>query len=102
MEKKKRIDRKDTMNVRTTEKSQHRTPELTLKHPELDNTIRVARASVKGKTMSQKELANHLGLSRLGVIKIEKGIVVPSTKTAIRMSQLFGINLEKLFILKKW
>jgi putative transcriptional regulator len=60
----------------------------------LRNRIRVLRAE---KEISQKELADAIGVSRQTVNSIEKGKFNPSVVTALRMASYFGVASEDIF-----
>ena len=47
--------------------------------------------------MSQKFLANELGLSIQGLFKIEKGIVNPRSNTVIKICEILCITPNQLF-----
>ena len=64
---------------------------------ELQNFIKVERAK---RDMTQAELAMKVGVSRKTINTIETGKFVPSTITALRIAQAFGIPMEELFKLK--
>jgi len=51
------------------------------------------------KDLSQAELADIIGVSRQTIISIEKGICVPSTFLALKLSKLFGKTVNELFII---
>jgi len=60
----------------------------------LRNRIRVLRAE---KEISQKELAEAIGVSRQTVNSIEKGKFNPSVITALKMAGYFGVDVEAVF-----
>ncbi len=49
--------------------------------------------------ISQQELANKVGVSRLTIHSIEKGKFVPSTYLALKIAHFFNVNVEKIFYL---
>ena len=49
--------------------------------------------------MSQQELANAVGVTRLTIHSIEKGKFVPSTMIALKLAKFFKTKVEKLFYL---
>lgn len=49
--------------------------------------------------MSQQELADRIGVSRMTIYSIEKGNYVPSTVLALRISQVFQKPVEEIFAL---
>lgn len=63
----------------------------------LKNNIRQLR--FQKNEMSQQELADLIGVSRMTIYSIEKGKYVPSTVLAIKISKVFGKSVEDIFIL---
>ena len=64
----------------------------------LRNNIRRLRFE-KGE-MTQQELADRIGASRMTVYSIESGKYVPSTLLALKISQVFGRPVEEIFFLE--
>lgn len=62
------------------------------------NNIKVERAK---KDMTQEQLAEALGVSRQTINAIEKNKYLPSTLLALKMSNLFGLTVNELFILEE-
>lgn len=62
------------------------------------NNIKVERAK---KDMTQEQLAEALGVSRQTINAIEKNKYLPSTLLALKMSDLFGVTVNDLFILEE-
>lgn len=60
----------------------------------LENRVRQHR---KAEGLSQKELAERLGVSRQAIHAIESGAQVPSTSLGLRMARVFGCGVEDLF-----
>lgn len=60
----------------------------------MNNRIKEER---KLKKISQQELAEATGVSRQTIYAIEKGIYVPSTELALKMSAFFGKPVNDLF-----
>jgi len=60
----------------------------------MKNTIKVERAR---KNWTQEDLAREIGISRQSVNSIETGKFVPSTVLALKMSKVFGVNVELIF-----
>lgn len=58
------------------------------------NRIVVLRAE---KGMSQKEMADQLGVSRQTIISLEKNRYNPSLKLAFDIAVLFGVELTQVF-----
>ena len=63
----------------------------------LSNNIRQLRFHKN--EMSQQELADLIGVSRMTIYSIEKGKYVPSTVLALKISQVFGKSVEEIFSL---
>ena len=51
--------------------------------------------------MTQQGLADTLNVSRQTINAIEKGKFNPSTVLALKMSEVFGINVNDLFVLEE-
>ena len=66
----------------------------------LKNNLRKLRFQ-KGE-MTQQELADLIGVTRMTVYSIEKGKYVPSTLLALKMSDIFGQPVEKIFYLSEY
>lgn len=64
----------------------------------MKNRLRVARAEIR---MTQQQLADAAGVSRQTVNAIESGKFVPSTLLALKMSRIFGMQVEELFQLEE-
>jgi putative transcriptional regulator len=62
--------------------------------PGLRNTLRELRA---GRTMTQQELADAIGVTRQTVIAIELDKYSPSLEVAFRIATVFGVPLEQVF-----
>jgi putative transcriptional regulator len=60
----------------------------------LRNTIRELRA---GRSMTQQELADAIGVTRQTVIAIELDKYSPSLETAFKIALVFGVPLEQVF-----
>ena len=60
----------------------------------LENHVRKHR---KAEGLSQKALADLLGVSRQAIHAIESGTQVPSTSLGLRMARVFGCGVEDLF-----
>jgi putative transcriptional regulator len=52
----------------------------------------------KSKNLTQEDLANLIGISRQAINAIEKDKFDPSLPTAFKMSKLFKISIEELFL----
>lgn len=62
----------------------------------MKNNIKVERAI---KLISQKELAESIGVSRQTIFAIEKNKFIPSTELALKLSKYFGKTVNELFSL---
>jgi Predicted transcriptional regulators len=62
----------------------------------MENNIRVERAI---KHISQKELAESIGVSRQTIFAIENNKFIPSTELALKLSKYFGKTVNELFTL---
>ncbi len=63
----------------------------------LANTLR--RCRFDHNEISQQDLANAVGVTRLTIHSIEKGKFVPSTLLALKLAQFFGKRVEEIFYL---
>jgi putative transcriptional regulator len=64
---------------------------------ELGNNIR--RFRFEHGEMSQQELADLIGVSRMTIYSIEKGKYTPSTLLALKIAQVFHTTVEELFFI---
>jgi putative transcriptional regulator len=64
----------------------------------LSNRINVLRAERK---MTQKDLAEKVGVSRQTIISIEKGNYTPSLILAFEIANAFGVDINDVFQFKK-
>ncbi|MGQ8870983.1 helix-turn-helix transcriptional regulator [Paenibacillus sp. TSA_86.1] len=64
---------------------------------ELHNHVRELRARDR---LSQAELAKLIGASRQTIALIERGDYSPSVVLALKIAQVFGESVEKIFELK--
>ena len=62
----------------------------------MKNRLKVARAE---SDLTQEELAKRIGVSRQTINAVESGRYVPSTVLALKMAQVFGKNVEEIFML---
>ncbi|MGN7476298.1 helix-turn-helix transcriptional regulator [Solibacillus silvestris] len=60
----------------------------------IHNRIVVLRAE---RGLSQKDLADQLGVSRQTIISLEKNRYNPSLKLAFEIALLFGVELQEVF-----
>lgn len=52
----------------------------------------------KDSDMSQETLANKIGVSRQAIISIENYKYTPSLSLAFKLSKIFGVTIENIFI----
>jgi putative transcriptional regulator len=57
------------------------------------------RCRVEQNDITQQELANAIGVTRLTIHSIEKGKFVPSTVLALKLAKFFGKAVEEIFYL---
>lgn len=62
----------------------------------LNNRIRVYRAEHR---LSQRDLAERIGVTRKTISTIEVGRFVPSTVIALKIARYFGVPVEDIFSL---
>jgi len=62
------------------------------------NTLKVERAI---HNITQKDLAEKIGVSRQSINAIEKNKYVPSTVLALKIAKLFNKPVEEIFILEE-
>jgi putative transcriptional regulator len=51
--------------------------------------------------MTQEELARRVGVTRQTIIALEADRYVPSLLLAVRLARVFGVAVEKLFVLDR-
>ncbi len=71
---------------------------MTKNNGSLSNRINVLRAERK---MTQKDLAEKVGVSRQTIISIEKGNYTPSLVLAFEIAYAFGVDINDVFQFKK-
>jgi putative transcriptional regulator len=59
------------------------------------NTIKQCRSS---RNLTQKDLANYLGVTKSTISKLENDKARPSLDLAIKISKFFNVSLDKLFL----
>jgi putative transcriptional regulator len=69
------------------------------KDSKLKNDLR--RCRFEHNEMSQQELANAVGVTRLTIHSIEKGKFNPSVTLALKIARYFNKSLEEIFYLEK-
>ena len=60
-------------------------------------TNRVRRLRFDNGEMTQKQLADRVGVTRQTIIAIESGKYAPSLPLAFRIARTFGVPIEKVF-----
>jgi putative transcriptional regulator len=60
----------------------------------LGNRLKVLRAE---KNVTQQEVAAAVDVSRQTINAVERGRFVPSTLTALRLAEYFGVRVEEIF-----
>ena len=63
----------------------------------LGNRLKLCR--VEHGDMTQQELANAIGVTRLTIHSIERSKFVPSTVLALKLAKFFGKSVEDIFYL---
>lgn len=64
----------------------------------MTNRLKIERAI---QDLTQEGLAERIGVSRQTINSIEKGRYVPSTVLALKLSAIFGKNVNELFALEQ-
>lgn len=64
----------------------------------MKNSIKVERAR---HNMTQQDLAEKVSVSRQTINSIEAGKYVPSTVLALKISAVFGVQMEEVFELEE-
>lgn len=64
----------------------------------MKNTLKIERAKLN---ITQEELAQKIGVSRQTINAMELGKYVPSTVLALRLAEVFQVEVSQLFILEK-
>lgn len=62
---------------------------------EISNTIR--RLRFDAGEMTQKELAEKVGVSRQTIVAIEAGKYAPSLELAFQIAEAFGVKIQDVF-----
>jgi len=70
-----------------------------LKERKLKNNLRKCR--FEQNQISQQELANAVGVTRLTIHSIEKGKFNPSVLLALKIAAFFNKNVEEIFYIGK-
>ena len=64
----------------------------------MKNNIKILRQEMK---LSQKELGQHLNVSRQTINAIETGKIDPSLTLSIKITRFFKKSLEEIFIMEE-
>ena len=72
---------------------------MIVKNNKLKNNLRKCR--FESGEISQQELANIVGVTRLTIHSIETGKFNPSVKLALKISDYFNKSVEEIFYLEK-
>ena len=67
-------------------------------HKTVANKLKEIRGK---KSLTQAELAEQVGVSRVSILSIEKGHFLPTIETALRISSTLDIPVEEIFWLKE-
>ena len=63
----------------------------------ITNTLRVERAKLN---ITQKDLAEEIGVARQTIHSIENGKFTPSVELALRLARFFDTTVDEIFSLK--
>lgn len=64
----------------------------------MKNNLRIFRVK---HNLTQEDLANKIGVSRQTIIALENNKYLPSINLAFKLSKVFNIKIEELFIYEK-
>ena len=67
-------------------------------HKNVGNNLKEIRAKLG---ITQAELAELVGVSRVSIISIEKGHFIPTVETALRIGKALGVPIEQIFWLQE-
>lgn len=62
------------------------------------NRLRILRAE---KDISQEALANEIGVTRVTINCIERGVYLPSLELGLALARFFGKPVEEVFIVEE-
>jgi putative transcriptional regulator len=68
-------------------------------NPKLANNLR--RYRFEHNEITQQELANKVGVTRLTIHSIEKGKFTPSVFLALKIAHIFNVKVEDIFYITK-
>ena len=69
-----------------------------MEHKSVGNNLKEIRSKLG---MTQAELAEQVGVARVSIIAIENGRFIPTIETALRISQVVNVPIEKIFWLQE-
>lgn len=67
-------------------------------HKSVGNNLKEIRSKLG---MTQAELAEQVEVARVSIIAIENGRFIPTIETALRISQVVNVPIEKIFWLRE-
>jgi putative transcriptional regulator len=67
-------------------------------HKSVGNNLKEIRSKLG---MTQAELAEQVEVARVSIIAIENGRFIPTIETALRISQVVNVPIEKIFWLQE-
>ncbi len=67
-------------------------------HKSVGNNLKEIRSKLG---MTQAELAEQVGVARVSIIAIENGRFIPTIETALRISHVLKVSIEKIFWLQE-
>ena len=62
------------------------------------NRLRVLRAE---KDITQEKLAEHVGVTRVTINCIERGVYLPTLELGLKLARFFGRTVEEVFIVEE-
>lgn len=71
---------------------------MTQKKLVISNRLRVLRAE---KDISQEALAREIGVTRVTINCIERGVYLPSLELGLALARFFGRKVEEVFIVEE-
>ncbi len=66
-------------------------------HPRVGNRVKMFRTDKK---MTQAQLAKMVGIARVSIIAIENGRFLPTIETALHISEVLDVPIERIFWLQ--
>lgn len=68
-----------------------------MSHKTVGNHVKKYRTAMG---MTQAELAEHVGVSRVSIVAIENGRFIPTIETALQIGKALNLSLEEIFWIK--